>query len=245
MLLRFVNVILANLGFSLVRTKPAKARTKFGMTPGYHRLEKLPPIAMVIDVGVGPNGSPFLYKRFPHAFFVSIDPLEESGPIVARHIPESQSYFVNAAVGRSPGYVELDVSQTASRTSLYARTCHDDASHPVSTRRVTVRTLDDIMSDIKLQRPALLKIDTEGSELDCLTGGLVTLSAVDYIILELPLTDNFIGGYLLSDIVQLLARAGFEIFQVLKAGNNTLDALFCHANDPVRKTWSYGNRINE
>ena len=39
---------------------------------------KLPEIDTLIDIGVGTNGTPDLYERFPNQKLVLIDPLEES-----------------------------------------------------------------------------------------------------------------------------------------------------------------------
>lgn len=68
--------LLGKFGFQIVRT--GSANKKYGPIPGYYRLDKLPLLSTVIDIGVGHQGSPFLYKRFSDANFISIDPLREA-----------------------------------------------------------------------------------------------------------------------------------------------------------------------
>ncbi len=230
------------LGGKLVRlrSKALAVTKKYGPTPGYHRLDKLPRIATVIDVGVGHNGSAFLYKRFPDAFFISIDPLREAQEAVNRHLGRNNNHFILAAVGMTKKIIEFHVSRTPSRTSLLQRTRHDDHSTPTETRHAQMDRLDNLLQDFEMDRPVLLKVDIEGYELDCLKSGDETVKKVDYIILELPLTNNFQETYHFSQVIAFLGERKFEPFQVLKAGNNNIDFLFCRVDDPLRTKWAYG-----
>ena len=49
-----------------------------GMYIDWSQLDKLPNIDSLIDVGVGPNGTPDLYHRFKDKKLVLIDPLDEA-----------------------------------------------------------------------------------------------------------------------------------------------------------------------
>lgn len=214
--------------------------------PSYARLRKIPAVATVIDVGVGDQGSPFLYSRFPDSFFISIDCLFEAAEAVKRHLPESRSYFVQTAVGAENSETNFQVSAKPSRTSLLERFKNDWSSAPVEERITTIRKLDDVIEEFEslmgsLEMPLLLKIDIEGYELECLRGATRVLSKTSYIILECPLTDNFENSYSFSDLVGFMAKHSFELFQVLKAGNNSMDLLFTRANSPLRQIWTYGN----
>ena len=230
--------LLGKIGFQIVRT--GSVNKKYGPTPGYYRLDKLPPLSTVVDVGVGHQGSPFLYTRFSEANFISIDPLHEAEQAVQKRLGSSKGHFIQAAVGTKRQLIEFQVSETPSRTSLFERTQHDHNSLPMETRQAQMDCLDSLLQGIEIKRPALLKVDIEGGELDCLQGGKETVDAVDYIILELQLTRNFRGSYRFSEVIAFMAQRQFEPFQVLKAGNNTIELLFSQADDPIRETWAYG-----
>ncbi|MCH8475754.1 MAG: FkbM family methyltransferase [Opitutales bacterium] len=223
-----------------VGLKLNQSAVKYGPHPGYHRLDKLPFLSTVIDIGVGHNGSPFLYDRFPSAFFISIDPLREAEDAVQRNLKNKKNSFILAAVGKQQKTIQFQVSQTPSRTSLLQRTGEDNDSRPMETREAKMDRLDNLLANLDFARPALLKIDIEGGEYDCLQGGEETLKRVDYVHLELSLTDNYYNSYRFSEVIAFLASRNFEVFQVLKAGNNNVDLLFCLNNDPIRKKWAYG-----
>lgn len=138
MIKRIVHNLLGRLGYQIIRTDPTSKNKKYGPIPGYHRLDKLPPLSTVIDIGVGHQGSPFLYTRFTDADFISIDPLQEAEEAVQEKLGSNSSRFIRAAVGRTQQSIELKVSQTPSRTSLLERTKHDSHSRSTETRRAQI-----------------------------------------------------------------------------------------------------------
>ena len=56
--------------------------------------------------------------------------------------------------------------------------------HAAGTRTVDVTSLDDYISKLGIERVAILKIDTEGMELDVLAGAKTALSRTDSIAIE-------------------------------------------------------------
>jgi FkbM family methyltransferase len=62
--------------------------------------------------------------------------------------------------------------------------------------------LDDIVEDIY----DLIKIDTQGSELDIMLGGINTFSKAKVVICEVALTDINIGGCKKEDIFEILVK---------------------------------------
>jgi FkbM family methyltransferase len=230
--------ILSKRGYTLIKKNHRRKKKASG--PGYHRLEKLPSLATIIDVGVGDEGSPFLYERFRDAFYISIDPVSESREALDKLLQESQFTYIEKALGTEPGSIELEVSEKLSRTSMYKRTHYDSKSATSEKRKVDMETLDRVLSEFKITSPSLLKIDTEGSEMDILEAGQKTLEKVDYVVLELPLTKNFKNSYTFSDAILFMKKNGFEVFQILKAQNCTADLLFCKSGDTIIQKWAKG-----
>jgi FkbM family methyltransferase len=237
MILKLARFLLPNFKYTLIEKK------KLDKMPSYCRLKRIFGVKMIIDVGVGDQGSVFLYNSFPGAFFVSINPLVEARNAI-KNLPNS--LFFEVALGSSPGKTKIEVSKKPSRSSILKRNRHDKYSIPIETRNISITTLDTLMKKIEHKIPCkgkkLLKIDTEGYELEILKGGQDTIEkGIDYIILEAPLTDNFSKSYSFSEIVGFLANKNFEVLQVLKAGNNSIDLLFARKDDELRKKLSYGN----
>lgn len=245
---KILNVIFSKRGWEIVKKQEVEHRKtrKFGSTPGYHRLEKLPSLSTIIDIGVGDEGSPFLYERFDDAFYISIDPVAESEEAVNEHLSSDQNVFIEKALGSSTGEIELEVSNKTSRTSLYERTDYDSKSEITEKRMIELDTLDRVISDHDIQSPSLLKIDTEGGELEVLKGGKKTLEKVDYVVLEMPLTKNFENSYTFSDAILFMKENGFEVFQILKAHNRNSDVLFCKSDDTLLEEWAKNDeKLNE
>ena len=70
-------------------------------------------------------------------------------------------------------------------------------------------TLDFAAHDLKLPLPDLIKIDTQGSEIDILKGGLRAMSNAKVIILEIPIMRYNRGAPNFDDYVSFLNRYDF------------------------------------
>jgi len=103
----------------------------------------------------------------------------------------------NCAVGRRQGIARL-VDDNCSVTGSVSASRDGDDGYPVE-----VVGLDEIVPTLDINRIDLLKIDTEGAELDILCGATTTLSKVDRIIME------WHSGLLLEQTSRLLQEHGF------------------------------------
>ncbi len=218
----------AGLAAGPIKTTPAYL-ARYGFAPD-----------LVIDVGVH-DGTPYLYKSFPQADFVLVDPLPGSAEAVAQAKPPARFSFHAVALGAKPGRAVLSVPTTkpgkgSKMASLKARI--DSQTRFITATEeieVEVTTLDSLMA----QTPGRcgLKIDTEGSELDVLQGGQETLARCDFVILELSVTPRFAGLAPPSAVIAELARHGLELRDLLDGGPapepRHMDALFTRWPKPV------------
>ena len=77
---------------------------------------------------------------------------------------------------------------------------------------ITVRKLDDIIPQ-KL-RNILLKIDTQGYELEVLKGSTKTLKNCNVVIVEISFDELYQYGTSALEVMSFLQTAGFKIFQI-------------------------------
>ncbi len=176
---------------------------------------------VVIDVGVA-QGTPWLYRSFPHARFVLIDPLESSAEAVrAKGLPKD-FHFHATALGAREGKATLMVphSEKGEHVAMASlkRRIDKRAETYIRTEQsyVNVRPLDEI--SVAYPGRIGLKINTQGSELDVLKGASETLKRCDFAILEISMTPRFAGVGLPSEVIALLAEAGLEWRDVLSFG---------------------------
>lgn len=201
---------------------------------------------VIFDVGVA-DGTPQLYRAFPDAHFVLIDPRPEVIAALTGPAAPSSASFHAVALGASPGRMELETPVTAKGT-LSSRASLNRPVGPMARaitgfyrQMVEVTTLDAIAAAYPGQ--AGLKIDTEGHEADVLAGGVATLQRCQFVILELSLAERFQPASRPSTIFAMLAAAGLEFRDILRttgdgAGGSIprlIDALFTRWPAPTQR----------
>ena len=150
----------------------------------------------MIDVGVH-DGTPWLYRSFPDAHFVLVDPQAECEAAVRAGVAPKSFDFRAVALGAEQGKALLSIPETepgkgGAMASLKDRTDNLALSFSdVAKREVPVITLDMLAADMPGRLG--LKIDTEGFEYEVLRGGSETLKRCEFVILEMSVTHRFEG----------------------------------------------------
>jgi hypothetical protein len=75
--------------------------------------------------------------------------------------------------------------------------------------------VDEIVRTTNEPGPYVLKIDTEGNELNVLRGACDTLEDTWLVIAEVSVHERFHGSYRFFDLLSFMDRAGFEVGNVL------------------------------
>jgi hypothetical protein len=94
------------------------------------------------------------------------------------------------------------------------------------------------MTAEQITRPALMKLDVQGAELDVLEGCGTLLQEIDYIYLEGSFVELYEGQALITDIVTFLDRHGFKFRGIYNTsytrdyGTTQADFLFERAPHP-------------
>lgn len=169
----------------------------------------------VIDVGAGRGQfALFIRGRFPDALVFSFEPVAASFRTLER-VTRRDPLVVRqrVAAGRAAGEATMHVTADADSSSLLplARQAELFAgSEEVRTERVRVERLDDLLP-ASWERPALLKVDVQGAELDVLAGAVRVLDAVDEALIELSYVELYRGQPLADAVVAALAARGFQV----------------------------------
>ncbi len=176
----------------------------------------------VIDVGVA-HGTKELLKNFPKAYFHFVEP----NPIFWKHIENILLKKFNGklykfAAGNNKGIFDFyDFGHTSSFLQ------REDYKLEKKIQ-VNLDFLDSIISCEDLKN-TVLKIDTEGYELEVLKGSEKLLGVVEYCIIELRLQN--IKTYNPSEIINFLYQRNFIFHKILKVyyvkkGISFIDVLF-------------------
>ena len=103
------------------------------------------------------------------------------------------------------------------------------------TETIEVRRLSDVVRELHLRDPLLLKVDVQGFEDKVIAGGEDVVARAKIIIIEVSFQPLYEGGPLFDDIYRLLKERGFTYngnFEQLCSPKDgrvlQADAIFCH-----------------
>ena len=177
----------------------------------------------IIDIGVA-EGTDFLLKEFPKAKFFFIEP----NPFFFNFIENTllkkyNSKLFKVAAGNENGPKKLWSSEGFS--SFYERQDYKVKEEI----EVNISKLDEILKNESLNGKNLLKIDTEGFELEVLKGATKILESISYLVLELRIEN--INTYNPSEIISFLYNKNFIFYKIIKIsytknGISYMDVIF-------------------
>ena len=201
----------------------------------------------VIDVGAA-QGTPVLYDVFPQARYILIEALEEYIPHLKQLVDRlDTAEYIIAAATATPGNVVINVHPDLEGSSLYQE--EEDSDVNGVERTIPAMTLDNICSERDTKGPYLIKIDTQGSELEVLKGAQTILKDTEFVILEVSFFEFFKGGPQVYDCLIFMRDIGFvpyDIFdlqyRLLDGAMSQVDIAFVREQSQLRKYHFYATR---
>ena len=178
-------------------------------------------VDLVVDVGA--NSGQFgqaLRSMGYRGQMVSIEPLPEAYGALERHAARDAGWrALQLALGRSDSSAPLLVAGNSYSSSLYPITPVHERAEPearaVRQIDVEVRRLSEMADDlIGPSRRPLLKVDTQGSELDILDGAGEALDRFVGAQVELSLVPMYAGTPLMSEVIDWLDARGFFLCEL-------------------------------
>jgi len=197
-----------------------------GMYIDWDQLKSLPEIDTLIDVGVGPEGTPDLYEKFKNKKLILIDPLEEAETFFKNSMADKGAVFFKTALGETDDEVIINVEDSIGRSTILDVADINYEGDPIEKRHVSVRKLDDVVKNIQLDRVGL-KIDTEGYELNVIRGAREVLKSTKFVLAEVRHNhESFHGVYKLHEFVKEMQDNGFVLSKILTAKPFIADLCF-------------------
>jgi FkbM family methyltransferase len=200
----------------------------------------------VIDVGVA-TGTPDLYQAFPSAFHLLIEPLVENLPYL-EHWKQQLAIceYRVAAAARQAGQMTINVHPDLVGSSLYKET--EGPAVDGIEREIATLTLNGLVEELNLSGPYLIKIDTQGSELDVLEGAARLLPETEFIVLEVSFFNFFQDAPMAYDYIHFMKERGFVIYDIFDLSYRLLDGAlsqvnmaFVRADSKFRQVHIYAN----
>lgn len=186
-----------------------------GWSPTY--FQRLGPIDLIIDVGVC-YGTPELYKAYPNSYLVLCEALPNF-EITMQEILDVHGgggEYHMCAVTDFDGALDFNVVVDDVRLSGHHQSLMDSKERKVVS--VKASTLDSLIGStiLKLdEKVVLLKIDTEGGELNVVRGAKETLKNCDFVVTETSIMKRHENSYQFAELISLMSDNGFELFDII------------------------------
>lgn len=188
--------------------------------------------AVILDIGANVGQfSQEMLDVFPNAQIYAFEPIASCFEKLKK-ISNKQFHPLPYALGNKNGEVEINVSSYSQSSSLLPMSDmhkeifpHTAGSHKETIR---IRRLDDIVKEINIKIPLLIKMDVQGYEKEIILGGRETFKKASAVISETSFVPLYKGQPLAEEIRNLLEELGFEYqgFLNQKKHSQTGKALF-------------------
>lgn len=185
---------------------------------------QLGPVSQIIDVGANHGDfSQAAHRLFPDADILLFEPLpdlQSKLEILCRRYPNWK--LNTCALGATNQKLTLHVAEGDDAVgSLVGFSDEYRATNPRSQKNIrqvecSVRPLDEVLSEHKIQNVDLLKIDVEGFEFEVLQGASRTLAKTHAVIIEVSLTRaEKKGESPLIRLLSILQQHGFKTVNII------------------------------
>ena len=240
------------LGMDLVRWRPPKPQRVFppeelamisAFGPQYKTEDHwfaTAGIKTVLDVGAHMGEfAQRIRTILPNAELVCFEPLEEPfTKLTERFRGQPNFRAIRCALGEKAGQHQIhDNEYTPSSSLLPMNELHKQSftfAVKEQTEMIEVRRLSDVVRELDLRDPLLLKLDVQGFEDKVIVGGEDVVARAKIIIIEVSFQPLYEGGPLFDDVYRLLKERSFtyngNFEQLLSPKDGRIlqaDAIFC------------------
>jgi len=173
-------------------------------------------LATVVDIGANRGQFALAARVISGAKVISFEPLPDVALLFEDVFSEDPMVKLHvAAIGEKPEKKLMHLSARDDSSSLLeigdAQSEFFPGTHEVGTLEVRVGTLDEFLSEGEIVRPAMLKLDVQGFELQALAGCRSLIGNFDYVYCECSFVELYKGQKLASDVVDYLRLWGFGL----------------------------------
>ncbi len=188
--------------------------------------------AAVLDIGANIGlWTGCLAKRFPNSVVHAVEADPRTAAILRSNVEAHRNVKVHQlAVHSSSGKITFRSHENSLLSSVLEL---DDAAGATKVVEVEAITLDEFVRVRMGVCPALVKIDTEGNDMQVLAGATATLAdpALRAIIMEFGFDPSTRRQVVIQELLDVMAKHGFRLRELDLAGvyNDALygNAMFC------------------
>lgn len=169
----------------------------------------------ILDIGANNSDwSRMAKKIYPNANFCLIEPQIEKKAELDKFCRDfdNSTYFL-AGAGAKKSILTLTIWDNLTGSSFLPKP-NDKLKDIGKQREVEIITIDDLIESSKLNNPELIKLDTQGFELEALKGAEKTFGYTEVYILEASLFSfsDVPGQPILSDVINFMLERDYVAY---------------------------------
>lgn len=166
----------------------------------------------ILDIGANVCETADVMRRFwPQADMMLIEGNEDCEPFFKRGNYNYQIKLLGKENGTTNFY-KTKWSTLCSGNSIYKENSAEYDGDNLIVEVKPIYKLDDVVVGVY----DLIKIDTQGSELDIIQGGINTFSKAKVVVIEVSLVDTNIGGCKKDDIMNILKQLNYDYIRPIE-----------------------------
>ena len=144
-------------------------------------------VKTIIDIGSNKGQFSILARSFfPKAKIYSFEPQKKYLDIQKKILSKNKINYFNVGLGNKKSKKKFYITQREDSSSFLKPSNLDLNEYEIKNiRNVQLDRLDNIIKSHNIKKPALIKLDVQGFELEALKGGIKILKNIDYIIIEI------------------------------------------------------------
>lgn len=174
------------------------------------------PLSTVVDIGANRGQFALAARAISGAKVISFEPLPEVAVLFKKVFSDDSAVELHvAAIGERAERRLIHLSARDDSSSLLeigeAQSNFFPGTHEVGTLVVEVGTLDEFLTKEEIVRPAMLKLDVQGFELQALDGCKSLIGNFDYVYCECSFVELYKGQKLAGEVVIYLGELGFSL----------------------------------
>jgi FkbM family methyltransferase len=167
---------------------------------------------------VGSNKGQFILlieKFFKNKTIYSFEPISEILNKQKQFFQYKKNiFFLNIAIGEKTEKKIFYITNRNDSSSFLkiSKNINKNKDYQIKEEReIDIKSLDEIMINKNLIKPIIMKIDTQGYELEVLKGSVNLLKKVKYIIVEISKDEIYSGQAVSNEIIDYLYKLNFII----------------------------------
>ena len=173
-------------------------------------------INTVIDIGANRGQFSLAALNIPNIKIFAFEPLDGPAEVFKEIFKEDSNVkLFKFAIGDTLGEVDMHVSLKDDSSSLLEISPLQNEYFPgteeIGLKKIKVAPLKNFLSREEISKPALLKLDVQGFELQALRGCENFFEDIDYIYCECSFMSLYKNQSLVTDVVEFLISKDFKI----------------------------------